>query len=153
MKTNAMADDQENRVPEPGGEPLLVNLNLAIPGQVEAIEPVVEKIMWVVERAKCAEGKQFEIETALRESLANAVVHGCRKNPRKQVQFLVACNSEGITIVVRDPGRGFDPGKVPSPVESERLYSTHGRGIYLINQLMDEVRFEKGGREIHMKKQ
>jgi serine/threonine-protein kinase RsbW len=136
------------------GEPLVLNLKLTIPGDVKAIDPAVEKIMWVVNRMGCAEGKEFEVETALREALANAVVHGCGENPRKQVEFVVACNAEkGVTIVVRDPGRGFDPGKVPSPVEGDQLYSVHGRGIYLINELMDDVRFEKGGSEIHMRKE
>jgi serine/threonine-protein kinase RsbW len=136
------------------GEPLVLNLKLTIPGDVKAIDPAVEKIMWVVNRMGCAEGKEFEVETALREALANAVVHGCGENPRKQVEFIVACNTEkGVTIVVRDPGGGFDPGKVPSPVEGDQLYSVHGRGIYLINELMDDVRFEKGGSEIHMRKE
>ncbi|MGH7418698.1 MAG: superoxide dismutase family protein, partial [Candidatus Rokuibacteriota bacterium] len=30
------------------------------------------------------------------------------------------------------------------------VYSDHGRGLYLIKQLMDDVRFERGGSEIHM---
>jgi len=137
----------------PGGDPLLLNLKLAIPGDVKAIDPVVDKIMWVVGQMKCGEGKEFEVETALREALANAVVHGCGENPRKQVQFVVACDRErGMTIVVRDPGKGFDPGRLPSPVEGDRLFSVHGRGIYLINQLMDEVEFDDGGREIRMRK-
>jgi serine/threonine-protein kinase RsbW len=138
-----MADDEK-----------LLSLNLTIPGDVKAIDPVVEKIMWVVGRMGCATGKEFEIETAMREALANAVVHGCGENPRKHVQFIVTCNLEkGMTIVVRDPGKGFDPKELPSPVEGDRLYSVHGRGIYLINELMDEVKFEKGGREIHMRKE
>jgi anti-sigma regulatory factor (Ser/Thr protein kinase) len=57
-----------------------------------------------------------------------------------------------MLIVVRDPGPGFDPDQIPSPIQGQNLYSTGGRGIYLINQLMDEVRFEKGGTEIHMVK-
>jgi serine/threonine-protein kinase RsbW len=144
-----MADDE---LPDEG-QPLLLNLKLAIPGDVHAIDPIVEKIMWVVGRMGCGAGKEFEIETALREALANAVVHGCGENPRKQVQFVVSCDRDrGMTIVVRDPGRGFDPTQVPSPLEQDRLLSVHGRGIYLINQLMDEVRFEDGGREIWMRK-
>jgi anti-sigma regulatory factor (Ser/Thr protein kinase) len=56
-----------------------------------------------------------------------------------------------MLIVVRDPGPGFDPASIPSPVLGVNLFSTGGRGIYLINQLMDEVRYEKGGTEIHMR--
>jgi len=150
---DAMAEDTSSNL-GPDEDEKLLSLNLTIPGNVGAIDPVVEKIMWVVGRMGCATGKEFEIETALREALANAVVHGCRENPRKQVQVVVACNMEkGMTIVVRDPGRGFDPKVLPSPVEGDQLYSVHGRGIYLINELMDEVKFEKGGREIHMHKE
>jgi serine/threonine-protein kinase RsbW len=65
----------------------------------------------------------------------------------------VACDDErGILIVVRDPGSGFDPAKIPDPCQGENIYSSHGRGIYLINQLMDEVQFHKNGTEIHMLK-
>jgi serine/threonine-protein kinase RsbW len=57
-----------------------------------------------------------------------------------------------MLIVVRDPGPGFDPASIPSPVAGENIYSNHGRGIFLINQLMDEVRFRNNGKEIHMLK-
>ena len=52
----------------------------------------------------------------------------------------------------KDPGSGFDPFRVPDPCNGENVYSNHGRGIYLINQLMDEVKFHKNGTEIHMVK-
>jgi serine/threonine-protein kinase RsbW len=58
----------------------------------------------------------------------------------------------GILIVVRDPGPGFDPGTIPNPCVGENVYSNHGRGIFLINQLMDEVKFARNGTEIHMVK-
>ncbi len=148
-----MSDRGDTLAPAPGGSPWLLNLKLSIPGDVKAIEPAVEKILWVLSQLGCAAGKEFEVETALREALANAVVHGCGENPSKRVQFLVACNEDrSVTIVVRDPGKGFDPGAVPSPVERERLLAVHGRGIYLINQLMDDVRFRRGGTEIQMRK-
>jgi len=57
-----------------------------------------------------------------------------------------------MLIVVRDPGEGFDPTAVPSPVDGENVFATHGRGIFLINQLMDDVRYEHGGTEIRMRK-
>ena len=136
------------------GEKLLLHLDLNIPAVVQAIDPVVEKVMWVVEQMGCAEGKEYEVELSLREALANAVVHGCSKDPNKQVNFIVACDiSRGMIIVVQDPGKGFDPKQLKSPIVGECLYSEHGRGIYLINHFMDEVRFEKGGTEIVMKKE
>jgi serine/threonine-protein kinase RsbW len=141
------------RGPEFDAESLILQLEMCMPGDVTAISPVVEKVMRVVGGMDCIEGKEFEIETALREALANAVVHGCRKDPGKEVEFTVACDvSRGMLIIVRDPGGGFDPEEIPSPISGECLYSDHGRGIYLINQLMDDVEFKRGGTEIHMRK-
>jgi serine/threonine-protein kinase RsbW len=109
-------------------------------------------VMGVAAEMGCAKGREFAVETALREALANAVVHGCGNDPSKKIQVCVACDEDrGMLLVVRDPGRGFDPTQVPSPVVGERLYSAHGRGIYLINQLVDEVTFARGGTEIRMR--
>ena len=130
---------------------LLVKVDLKLPGDVNAISPVVESVMRIVTEMGCAAGKEFEIELALREALANAIEHGSGHDPSKEIQCCVACDhTRGMLIVVRDPGPGFDPAQIPRPIKGQNLFSTGGRGIYLINQLMDEVRFEKGGTEIHM---
>jgi serine/threonine-protein kinase RsbW len=131
---------------------LLVKVDMTLPGDVNAISPVVQKVMAIVTEMGCADGKEFEIELALREALANAIEHGSGHDPSKLVECCVACDKQrGMLIIVRDPGPGFDPASIPSPVLGQNLFSTGGRGIYLINQLMDEVRFEKGGTEIHMR--
>ena len=133
---------------------LILRINVTIPADPDAISPVVAGIMELARWMDCVEGKEMEIETALREALANAIKHGCHGNPSKKVQCTVACDEErSLVIVVRDPGLGFDPDQVPNPTRIENLYSSHGRGIYLINELMDEVRFERGGSQIVMRKQ
>ena len=130
---------------------LILQFESTIPADTREISPVVEGIMALARQMGCAAGREFEVETALREALANAIVHGARHDASKKVQFCVSCDeSRGMLIVVRDPGEGFDPAKVSTPVVGQELFSTHGRGIYLINQMVDEVRFEKGGTEIHM---
>ena len=132
---------------------LIVRLDVELPGEAAAISPVVDRVLALTRDVGCARGKEFEIETALREALANAVRYGCAHNPSKKVQLSVACDQDlGMIIVVRDPGPGFDPAQVPSPVAAEQLFSDHGRGIFLISQLMDHVEFGHGGREIRMHK-
>ena len=131
---------------------LLVQADLTLAADVNAISPMVERVMRIVTQMGCAAGREFEIELALREALANAVEHGSGNDPSKQIQCCVACDhARGMLIVVRDPGPGFDPSQIPSPIKGQNLFSTGGRGIYLINQLVDEVRFERGGTEIHMR--
>ncbi len=132
---------------------LKLRVNVCLNANPETITPVVEGVLAIAKEMKCAEGKQFEIETALREALANAILHGCRSDPGKLVQCCVACEEEhGLLLVVRDPGQGFDPADLPTPTVGENIFAEHGRGIYLINLLMDQVQFTRGGTEIRMRK-
>ena len=132
---------------------LELRLDLTVPADVREIDGVVTQVLAVGNEMQCGDGWEFEIETALREALANAVVHGAKGDPSKQIQIAVACDAtRGMLIVVRDPGGGFNPESVPSPTQGQNLYRSHGRGIYLINELMDEVRFERNGAEIWMRK-
>jgi serine/threonine-protein kinase RsbW len=132
---------------------LLLKLDITIMATISSIAPVVERVMELVGEMECSRGKEFEVEMALREALANAILHGAKNDPSKQVQLCVACDIErGMLIIVRDPGQGFDPSKVASPVIGQNIYSEHGRGIFLINELMDEVQITRGGTEIVMRK-
>jgi len=132
---------------------LLLKLDFQLPGDVVSIQPAVDEIMEVVGSLDCAEGNEFEVEVALLEALANAVQHGCQDDPSKSIEVCVACEiDQGMLIVVRDPGSGFDPGEIPNPVKGKNLFSDHGRGIFLINQLMDDVEYRSGGTEIWMRK-
>lgn len=134
-------------------EQLEVRFERTFPADVKSMEGTVHEIMGVIAQAGCAIEHEWQVELALREALANAVLHGAKGDAAKEVAVSVACaNRFGVLIVVRDPGEGFDPNCVPSPIIGENVYSDHGRGIFLISQIMDEVRFEKGGTEIHMLK-
>lgn len=126
-------------------------LDLSVPAHAEAIAAVVDAITEKLERLEVPEQKRFEIGLAVQEALANAVVHGCGNDPSKEVRCQLKSDPQGrILISVADPGPGFSPNLVPNPKGEENLYADHGRGVYLIRQLMDEVHFERSGSEIKM---
>ena len=128
-------------------------LNLVVPADPASIDRVSEGVMHVLRERGLQGDDEERVELALQEALANAVRHGCQGDPTKQLQCIVTTDDSGeVVIVVRDPGSGFDPGAVPSPLEPDRIFRSSGRGIFLINQLMDEVSFAEGGREIRMRK-
>jgi serine/threonine-protein kinase RsbW len=136
-----------------GSSRFRMQLDMTLPAKREAVDPAVQQIMAEVRKTNRVTGKEDDIELALSEALANAVVHGCQCDPDKSVECCVVCDDQrGLLIVVRDPGTGFDPALLPVPTAGENLYSDHGRGVYLMNQLMDEVQFHKNGTEIHMVK-
>jgi len=145
----------EEHLPEYDFDPekLEVRVRVTLAADRKSVDPVVEQVMEAVRQMRCADGKEDAIELSLQEALANAVVHGAKEDPSKIIECLVACDEQrGILIIVRDPGPGFDPGAIPTCTVGENLFSNHGRGIFLINQLMDEVKFHKNGTEIHMVK-
>jgi len=121
--------------------------------EINAIGPVVAWVMRLLGELDYSAGKEFQIELALQEALANAVLHGCKADPTKKIECRVTADKDrGILIVVRDPGPGFDVASLPSPIERQNLFSEHGRGVYLISRLMDEVKYEHNGSEIQMRK-
>ena len=130
-----------------------MRFEVTLPADVTAIAPVVAWVMKLVGELEYAAGKEFEIELAFREALANAILHGCKSDPAKKIECTVSGDqSNGIMIVVRDPGNGFDPDSLPLATDDANLHSDHGRGILLIRELMDEVKHERNGTVIRMRK-
>jgi serine/threonine-protein kinase RsbW len=132
---------------------LVTKMDVTFSADPVNISPVVDNLMQHARKLACCDGKDFEIELSLREALANAIIHGSKGDAGKQVHCTVSCDEKhGILIVVRDSGDGFDPTRVPGCCQGENIYADHGRGIYLINRMMDAVEFKNGGTEIHMRK-
>lgn len=121
--------------------------------EVHAIPSAVDWLMTMIQECNCALGHERDVELVLREALANAVLHGNHQDAEKEVQINCRIQFCGeVSIIVKDEGRGFDPSKVPDPTVAANLKAKHGRGIYLMRALMDEVHFEQGGVEVHMRK-
>jgi serine/threonine-protein kinase RsbW len=149
------SDSSQKPLPEKDFDPdrLHLDLRVTLSADRKAVDPVVQEVMSVVRQMKGVDGKEDAIELALTEALANAVIHGAKEDPTKTVECLVSSDDErSVLIVVRDPGTGFKPEAIPACTVGENVYSNHGRGIFLINQLMDQVEFRKNGTEIRMVK-
>jgi serine/threonine-protein kinase RsbW len=130
-----------------------VEVQNSLPSQVAAISPFVDRLMSLIAACRAADGTEFDIEAALHEALTNAIVHGNREDPEKQVEVACGCGADGsVDITIRDQGQGFDSSTIPDPTVPESRMSTHGRGIYLMRAMMDEVRFEDRGTIVHMRK-
>ncbi|MGB9235714.1 MAG: ATP-binding protein [Terriglobales bacterium] len=126
-------------------------LDRIMPADSEAIAAVVDAISEILTSLHVPEQKRFEVALAVQEALANAVVHGCGNDPSKKVRCRMKADPQGrIVISVTDPGPGFSPEQLADPKRGENLHADHGRGVYLIRQLMDEVHFGRSGNEIRM---
>jgi anti-sigma regulatory factor (Ser/Thr protein kinase) len=129
------------------------HFNMIIPADPTKIPTVTAGVTQMLQDRHWSEERVMAVELALQEALANAVRHGCRGDASRHVQCVVTCEHDGeVLIVVRDPGTGFEASAVANPLAPENMLKPSGRGIFLINQLMDEVDFRDGGREVQMRK-
>jgi len=136
----------------PSGAPLEVHTWLR--SEIDLISPFVDWLISLIARSACVPGNEEFVELALREAITNAVLHGNRMDARKLVHVRCCCEgAKGVFIVIRDQGDGFDPNNVPNPLAVENLDAEHGRGIHLMKLAVDEVSFERGGTEVHIRKQ
>jgi anti-sigma regulatory factor (Ser/Thr protein kinase) len=126
---------------------------MTIPADPGAIPTLTDGVTQVLHEKHWTEDDVMAVELALQEAVANAIRHGCGGDSSKQLQCSVTCDESGeVVIVVRDPGSGFDHTTIADPLDPQNMLKPSGRGIFLINGLMDEVQFADGGRELQMKK-
>jgi len=124
-----------------------------MPSKIQAISPLVDRLMRVIEASQCVPGNEFDVELVLREALENAVLHGNQEDPGEKVHIRCRCEpGNEISIVVTDQGRGFDFGEIVGNGFTSDPAADHGRGIQLMKAFMDDVHFERGGSEVHMRK-
>jgi serine/threonine-protein kinase RsbW len=127
-------------------------LECSLPSEVAVISPFVDKLMPLLTNCGCVPEGVSDVEIALREALANAIIHGNHGDHRKHVHVTCHCEPDEVSIAVKDEGKGFDTSNLPDPTAPENIGSVHGRGIHVMKALMDEVHFEEGGVVVHMRK-
>lgn len=127
-------------------------LELLLTGDSTAVAAARDRIMDFLEQHGVADEEAIDILVALQEALVNAVHHGCRNNPSQVIRCSVEVDAEAIAIVVKDPGEGFDTAVVTDVSDDGTNLTNHGRGIFLMRGLMDEVSYSHGGSELTLKK-
>lgn len=91
-----------------------------------------------------------EVLIALDEAIVNAIKHGNKCDPRKAVHIVAEFSVDGARFTVADEGSGFEREKVPDPTDPCRLLEPNGRGLLLINHIMDEVCYNQAGNRLEM---
>ena len=119
--------------------------------------PVLDRLMTQVPRRW-----QAEVRLGLQEALVNAVKHGNHLDPHKVISVRYKALGNQYWWVIEDQGGGFDFNHRCSPtceptvveavetVEKDCAVSDCGRGLYILHQIFDEVRWDRGGRELHL---
>jgi serine/threonine-protein kinase RsbW len=115
-----------------------------------AIDEVCKWILPKLKAQNFSEEDIFAVHLAMEEALINAIKHGNKMDPRKEVKINYSVNSERVEISMTDEGKGFNPEIVPDPRLGENLYKNDGRGMLLMQSYMDLVEYNKSGNSVRM---
>jgi serine/threonine-protein kinase RsbW len=153
MRSLSRTPNSQPQFPGKRSRSSILEIDSWMPSKIQAISPLVDRLMRLIEGSQCIPGEEFGVELALREALENAVVHGNQENPERKVRIRCRCQpGNEISIVVTDQGKGFDLETTVRNGVTSDPDSEHGRGLQLMKAYMDDVRFERGGSEVHMRK-
>jgi serine/threonine-protein kinase RsbW len=85
------------------------------------------------------------------EAVNNAIIHGNKLDESKTVKIEYEIKDGYFIFSVKDCGNGFDYNNIPDPTSPENIEKPHGRGIFLIKNLVDELKFEDNGSKMCVK--
>jgi serine/threonine-protein kinase RsbW len=124
--------------------------SIAIESKPSAIAEVCKQILPKLEASKFSQEDIFAVHLALEEAFINAIKHGNKMDPNKEVKIDYLVSSDKVEISMTDEGKGFDPETVPDPRLGENLYKNEGRGLLLMQSYMDVVEFNKRGNSVRI---
>ncbi len=128
---------------------LHADLGLEFPSSVEYARAVISEVVEACERIAFAGPRaRLNLKVALGEALANAILYGNRQDTEKRVRVQAELRPGEAVITVSDEGEGFDPDSVVDPTRPENRDRSHGRGLFLLRSLADEVRYNERGNAV-----
>ena len=126
------------------------SIELRIQTRPENINQLENYVQEVVTQVGMGSNKFADILISLTEAVNNAMIHGNKNCEEKNV--LIRCKGQktGIAFLVKDEGDGFNPSEVPNPTDENLLDCCGGRGVYIMTQLADRVKYMDNGTTVEM---
>ena len=140
---------RRSTIVRPEGEATAVSLRL--PSDIDCIEEAVALLTYHCTAGDPAGDRiRFRLQVVLAEAIANAILRGNKQDQGKWVDVEAMLEAAQVSVLVTDQGSGFDPDRVPDATIPERRQHGHGRGLFLIRHLADEVTFNPTGNSVRI---
>jgi serine/threonine-protein kinase RsbW len=131
-------------VPETSDEEPCERLERAavFPARCESLAAIIAFVTEVACQAGLNREAVQAVQLAVDEACMNIIEHAYQGTESGSIECSCAVDARGLTITLVDQGIPFDFDKVPQPCLSANLEerSERGFGVYIMCQLMDEVR-------------
>lgn len=123
---------------------------ISFPSKAENLNRVEQLINEVCSKYEVNEDYYGNILIALTEAVNNAIHHGNKSNPTKEVFVEFQADETVLSFIVEDEGPGFDFNNLPDPTDPQNIEKPHGRGVFLMRNLADEIEFSDDGSKVKM---
>ncbi|MCS7012141.1 MAG: ATP-binding protein [Chloroherpetonaceae bacterium] len=107
--------------------------------EVRRVEKFVKKL---AAQHHFSEARLHDVMLVITEATNNAILHGNKLDAKKRATLRCTVDGNRLLVEVHDEGNGFDPDALPNPLAEENLLKPSGRGVFLIKQLAEDVRYE-----------
>lgn len=125
-------------------------MKIKIPSITDNVSVVESFIDNLKDKISLSDNIYGNILISVTEAVNNAIVHGNKEDKAKKVELYLKQSKKSISFVIKDEGPGFDESKIPDPTSPENLDNIKGRGVFLIKNLTDNVKFRKKGSEVEL---
>lgn len=129
------------------------NVVLTLTSQQQQVSHVERFVSQILSKLDIDRETYGNILISLTEAVNNAIIHGNGKDKRKKVRILFEkCpKNKNVAFKVSDEGDGFDYKNLPDPTAPENICKCGGRGVFLMRELSDNLRYSNKGRTVEMK--
>ncbi|MEM1325265.1 MAG: ATP-binding protein [Bacteroidota bacterium] len=124
---------------------------LTLPSQQQQVCHVESFLSQLLSRFEIDQDTYGNILISLTEAVNNAIIHGNERDKRKKVKIAFERKFQDLTFKVSDEGNGFDHKNLPDPTAPENICKCGGRGVFLMKELSDHLRYTNKGRTVEMR--
>jgi len=128
------------------------HIRSVLPSSLTAYHDFVQQVLGTLQKLGWQEQQLFAVHMALEESISNAIRHGNKEDPDKNVHVECELDASRFFARVCDEGEGYDPSQIPDCCSEENLKVPGGRGLALICAYMDSVEHRDQGKCLVMEK-
>ncbi|HHV71845.1 MAG TPA: ATP-binding protein [Clostridia bacterium] len=126
--------------------------NLCLESALEQIELASSTLLSLLEKNGITDSDLvFTLRLVLHEALSNAIIHGNQEDKNKKVFLRLMLNEDRIVLEVEDEGNGFNYEERQRDEEVDLLHDG-GRGLIILESLLDELVFKDNGKRVIMTK-
>ncbi|MFT6844291.1 MAG: serine/threonine-protein kinase RsbW [Flavobacteriales bacterium] len=129
---------------------IIANKQLVFSSKIENLGLIENLIDELCAQHAIGEDLYGNIIISLTEAVNNAIKHGNANNPSLNTQVTCSLLNERIVFTVSDEGKGFNHLDLPDPTAPENRNKITGRGVFLMQQLAEEVNFNASGNQVEL---